>query len=1267
MTRRAQLTVFFCLSGLCLCSFSAIAQSGAGTSPQSERTIHGQLQGTDLKPSPGLKIKSQKLGTSAVTKISGEFIIKVGSPADSLIVQLPGSGQAKVAVSATDQMMMITIQKDGTLKVLGEGPPSKDSTHAAVVPLVAADTSRPVHPVDSGAVAQAPAGAATGAPVTTTTGTATAAPAGATHSELEGIMGGMGGSDTTRPAKAKDTTGKGPAAPVIKGPIVKGTVEGPGNIPLDSVRITTAEGKSFLGQNNGTFIAPFVKGSYLLISRPGYETVKLVLTTPGETLHVKLTRSKTREIQEVTVTALGITQKTRALAYAVTEAKGEEVQVAKTTNFTDALQGKLAGVDININSGSMGGSTEVTMRGNKSVTESNDALYVVDGVFMSNLNVNSSSTQIGGGGYDYGSPIQDINPDDIQEVSVLKGAASTALYGSRGQNGVILVTTKKGSAHKLGIEYGMNVEMQKVYVLPKYQNQYGGGNSSTFDTLWYNGNQQYFKSASSPAYTDPTRGGYDLLPDYAVDESWGPPLDGQLVRPYYSFDADKDNPFFDQLATWSPQPNNVKDFFVTGLTVNNNLAISGGDDKATYRLSYGNMTQKFILPNSHQTRNNLSFNSTYRINDWLTAVASANFAANDATGRPGTGFTGENPMLNLVMYGQRQLNINYMKIYKYADGTQLDWNRTSYSNPAPAGDDNIYWNRWMEPETDTRNRVFGQAGFDVHPVSWLNITSRVFMDEFSTLEEERTAKDYYTGSYVRNNYDFQELDYQVLATAKTGLGKNFDLNASLGGNVEQQNEQYNSGSTNGGLIIPGIYTLANSASPPTLTSDIIRKQINSVFGMASFGYKDLLFLDLTGRNDWSSALPPGNNSYFYPSAAMSFVFSDLLKYSWLSFAKLRTSWAQIGNDLPPYNIYQTYAAPGLFGTNPTIAVTSSLANPNLRPERSTEYEEGLEARFLKSRVGFDFSWYDRMTRDLIIPIQTSAASGYSSFYANAGTVRNRGVEIELNGRPLDFKNFSWDISINFAQNRNRVMAINVPNNPTQNEVVIGTERRLNSVSVAAIVGKPLFALTGTDYTYNNGKRVVDSASGLYVPSAPGQVIGSTVPDFTGGVTNTFRYKNLILSVLINYQKGGDFFSYTNLYGEYSGTLAVTAANNIRQTGIAAPGVYADGKPNTTVLTAEDYFQSDQGKQVNKANMYDDSYIYLREVRLGYSLPHRWAGKIRADEIRLSLYGRNLWLIKSNAPNVDPSSIINSDSNIQGLEGGALPSVRSYGVNLNVGF
>jgi TonB-linked SusC/RagA family outer membrane protein len=1261
------LALFACLSGLSLALF--VLPAGA----QNTRTIHGQLQGNNQRPSPGLTVRSLTLGSTAVTKLSGEFVLKVSTPSDSLLVQIPdslapasGRKVSGIRIGPDDQVLMLEIEKDGSLKVRGK-PGTGDSTIPAPVITTQPDTAATaprkiagksgdstVLPGSDSVKTRTDTAAAATAAVTTTTAPPTPAPTRA---------------DTGRPVASPARADTVIKAPAIKGPAINGIVVGPKDLPLDSANVTTAEGLAIPVGSDGSFKAPYKKGSFLLVSRPGYESVKVILSTQSIILTVRLSRSATKEIEEVKVTALGISQKSRAVGYSIQEVSGQEVSVAKETNFVDALQGKLAGVNINANTGSMGGSTKITIRGDKSITQSNNALFVVDGVFMDNENFNAAGQQNGGGGFDYGSPIQDINPDDIQEVSVLKGAAASALYGSRGQNGVVLVTTKKGAGgRKFGVDYSLNVEMQKVYVLPKFQNQYGAGIGNAFDTLWYNQNPQMFKSASSPAYTDPARGGYDLMPQYSVDESWGPKLNGQLIRAYYSFDPDKGNPFFDQLTPWSPQPNNVKDFFQTGVTVNNSIAFGGADDRSTYRLSYGNMSQKFILPNSNQERNNLSFNGTYKVNKWLTSVIGANFVANDATGRPGTGFTGANPMLNFVEYGQRQLEDSKLRYYKYPDGTQLSWNRTSFDNPAPAFDDNIYWERYMEAETDSRNRLFGQAGFDLHPTSWLNIQARVFMDMFHILQEERTAKDYFAGSYTRTDRQFQELDYQLLATARRSLSKDFDLNVTVGGNVEQQNDQFNTGAIpiSEGLIIPGIYTLANGNGPVVYSGDVIRKQINSVFGTATLGYKDLLFLDVTGRNDWTSTLAPGHNSYFYPSAALSFVFSDLLRYKWLSFGKLRTSWAQIGNDITPYSIYDTYSAPAVFGSDPIIATNPVKNNPNLRPERSTEYEEGLEARFFHDRIGLDFTYYNRLTRDLIIPMQISPTTGYANVYVNAGAVRNRGIEGELMVRPLDLKNFSWTINVNFARNHNVVTALTIPNNPSQTQVVIATERRLHSVSDAAIKGQSLFALTGTDYTYLNGQKVVDT-TGLYVPSAPGQVIGHTAPDFTGGVTNIFRYKGFNLSVLIDFQKGGDFFSYTNLYGEYSGTLAVTAAGGIRENGIVPQGVLSDGTPNTHSLSAIDYFDADRGKRVNKANVYDASFIYLREVRLGYTLPAHWAEKLKADNLRLSLYGRNLWLIHSNAPNVDPSNIINSDSNVQGLEGGALPSVRTIGINLTAGF
>jgi TonB-linked SusC/RagA family outer membrane protein len=1206
---------------------------------ESSTTVNGRLLGLDGSPQRDYVLQSKALQTKATTSEAGKFSLKVNRE-DSILILFQDTqlGAIKVPAETNFQIQFAQNNKFNITPMTAEA---------------AKDSSRPA------------------APVTDSTGLP--APPDTTVKAVQKDSVAAVAKDTALPVAAvKDT------ATVTDTVFVTGKVTDVNAKAVAFVNIAYANGNSYSSGEDGNFKIPFKAGVTATFSAVGYTEKAVVLVSATKPLLVQLSATSGRKLQEVRVTAMGISKKGRAVGYAVQEVKGDAVQVAKEPNFVNALQGKLAGVQINGNSGSMGGSSKVTIRGNKSITGDNNALFVIDGVFMGNNNpVASYNQQIGGGGYDYGSPIQDINPDDIEQISVLKGAAATVLYGSRGSNGVVLITTRKGSvSKKLGISYSLNAQMDKVYMRTRYQDRYGAGGAtlkqpgfvaSGFDTLWYNKNPEQFLSSNAPTYTDPVNGGYDLMPQYGVDESWGPALNGQIIRPYYSFDRAKNNPYFGQTTAWSPQPDNVKNFYRTGVTVTNSLSVSGGSDKGTFRLSYSNLTQKFVLPNSDLKRNNIGFNGTYKVNDIVTAVASANYSVNSATGRPGTGFAGTNPTQLFTMFGQRQLEIDKLKYEAFPDGTQVSWNRKAFNDPTPASATTPYWTANRGYESDSRTRLYGLAGFDVKPASWLSLSAKVFMDEFSTVLEERSPKDYQAGGYTRTDRTFRELNYLFLASAKRDLSRKFDLNITAGGNIMQRRDEINTGVAPG-LIVPELYTFANSSGRVTYTRYLFNKQINSVFGDVTFGYDNTVFLNITGRSDWSSALAKGNNSYFYPSASLSAVFSDWLKAKWLSFGKLRTSLSQIGSDTDPYRTYLAYTQPGLFGNAPVISKELTLNNIDLRPEKSTELEAGVELKFLNNRIGLDATVYSRTTKDLIVPLTVSPASGYNTYFANVGKSRNRGIEIELNGRPVELKNsFAWDISVNFSMNRSRLLELDVPNNPDFNTYPIGTERRLNSVATTAIKGQPLFMLTGTDYTYDaNGNKKVD-ANGNYIASAPGQVIGTTQPDFIGGINNTFSYKNISLSALVDFQKGGNFFSYTNLYGLYSGTLAETVEGNIRETGIVVPGTGPDGNANTVRISAPDYFKGNFGRVINKANIYDAGFMYLREVKLGYTLPEKWVEKIGAANARLSLYGRNLWLMHANAPNVDPSNIINSDANIQGLEGGALPSLRSYGINLNIGF
>ncbi|WP_440134810.1 SusC/RagA family TonB-linked outer membrane protein, partial [Chitinophaga sancti] len=1095
--------------------------------------------------------------------------------------------------------------------------------------------------------------------------------------------------DTTKPATAASDSVKKKAADTsalilpsdsntLKKEIgqftLRGVVKQPGGQPIPGAQVVNLSTKQGVAANvNGTFSIKASLKDTVKISAPTFGDQSIPLTSK-DSLPVTLTTASTgkKQLQEVVVTALGIQRNTRAVGYAIENVNGNAVQEAKEVNFVNALQGKVPGLQVNSNTGSMGGSTKITIRGVKSILGDNNAFIVVDGTPFVNGNSNQPGQANGGGGYDYGSSMQDINPEDIDNISILKGAAATALYGSRGANGVMLITTKKRPdvPGGIGVTYSINAQADQVSVLPHYQNQYGGGSGGKFQKLYYNEHPEAFLSASAATYDDNDGlGRYDLMPIYKADESWGPKLEGQIIRPYYSFDKDKGNPYFGQTTPWVAQPNNVKDFYRTGYTITNNIAMAGTNDKGYFRLSYGNMNQVFVLPNASLNRNNISFNGGYEVAKGLKASASINYTAYGAKGRPGTGFTGPNPTLQFTMYGQRQLNLDMEKRYKYEDGSQITWNRTSWDDPTPSSSNGPYWNRYMDYETDSRTRLFGNVGLDYEASKWLTISGRVFMDSYNALQEERTAKDYLIGGYVKRVPTATEMNYQLTANMKFDLGKDFKLNTVVGGNIMHRKATATGGATVGGLIIPLVYNLANSVTPAAPIDDYAEKQINSGFATASLGYRNLLFLELSGRADWSSTLLSENNPYIYPAASASFVFSDLLKeWKWLSFGKVRASISAVGNDTNPYQTDDLFGFLPGFGSHPMTQATSSKNTRDLKPERTQEYETGIALKFLDERVGIDFTYYRRKTTDQLLAISVSPATGYVTAWGNGGAVENKGIEASLALNPIRLKNgFRWDIVANIARNKNKVLNMYIDQYKTSlTQQTIGTDRRTQRVSVVGQVGQPLGMITGTDYVYNDkGERIV-GADGNYLISDI-KTLGNVYPDYAGGVTNTFSYKGIYLSALIDFQHGGTFFSYTNMYGKISGLLDVTADNNVRETGIIAKGVKEDGTPNDVVLDANTYFINNENKTLSKANMYDASYIYLREVKLGYNLPESWYKRFHAQNARLSLYGRNLWLMHSNAPNVDPSNILNSNSNIVGIEGGALPSIRSFGVNLNVSF
>lgn len=1041
---------------------------------------------------------------------------------------------------------------------------------------------------------------------------------------------------------------------------VTGTVtDAASNQPLPGVTVLVKGTTIGTGTGaDGTYSLNVPAGNNTLVFKfLGYEDKELPIGTDN-VVNAAL-GINTQQISEVVVTALGISREERSIGYSSQTVSGDALSNVRETNIVNSLSGKVAGVQVGTNSGAMGGSAKVTMRGISSISGNNNALFVVDGVPIENSNTNSANQQRGAGGYDYGSAIQDINPNDIAEVTVLKGAAATSLYGSRGANGVIVITTKKGNNKEgLGVSYTLGLTMDEVYILPKYQNKYGGGYE--FTKIYKEENPEAFPEGRDGAYNDNDGlGSYDLIPDYDVDESWGPAFEGQLYRPYWSWDQELGNPRFGELARWEARPDNVRDFFETGITLTNSIALTGANDKGSFRLSYSNLDQDFVLPNSQLIRHNVSFNGAYNLSDKLTVSSSANFVTHDAVGRPGTGYDGSNVLQQFTQWGHRQVDMNIAENYKLPDGTQLTWNRTAWDNPAPKYTNNPYWVRYENFQNDSRDRIFGNMSANYKITDYLSAEVKTMLDTYSETQEERIAPgSQEISDYTLYKIDFLESNIQGLLNFNNDLSETFSLNAFLGANRMKRDRNVFAGSTVDGLSSE-VYNLGASIGRPDIVDSKTEKQINSLFGGASLGFRDILYLDLSARNDWSSTLPADNNSYFYPAASISYLFADLIGAPWLNMAKVRAAIAQVGNDTDPYNTILTYQLNTPFGSESRVSVPNTLPNAELKPEISTEYEFGTEWRVFDDRLGLNATYYHRTTTNQIIPLSLSASTGYTFRYINAGEVENKGVELNLYGTPVRTDDFSWDINFNWSTNENKIIEL------TEDQETMIITNAPFAVQLQAREGESFGSIVGYDFKYDDQGRKIVGANGWYERSDEQKVIGSILPDFNGGVTNTFRYKGLSLSALIDFQKGGDFFSTTQMWGRYSGMLEETAAGNIREEGIIAPGVLADGTPNTKAIGAETYFYVNGGYRVHAADIVDASYIYLREASLGYTLPTSLIGKTPFENIRVAFVGRNLWLIDSNSEHVDPTNITNSITNVQGIEGGALPSVRSYGFTLTL--
>lgn len=984
-------------------------------------------------------------------------------------------------------------------------------------------------------------------------------------------------------------------------------------------------------------------------------------------------KSDTHLLDEVVVTALGISREKKALGYTAQEVKQNALVQGKDNNLLNSLSGKIAGVRITNTQGDVG-SSRIVIRGETSIAGENQPLFIVDGIPVDNSQLNARSS-----GRDFKNAIADLNPEDIKTLTVLKGPNAAALYGARAAHGAIVITTKGGDKRQKGIGITLHSSTQVSFVatLPEFQNLFGQGAGGRF------------------SYVDGKGAGVND----GVDESWGPRLDIGLLIPQFDSPLDADG---NRVATpWVSHPNNVRDYFRMGISTNSGISVARGDDKYQFRVGYNYEKQVSIVPDAGTNKTNISLNTDYHLAKWIVVGATANYIVYTAPSLPGSATpSGSNvrsnsPMLQFLWFG-RQVDTNSLK----ADYTR-NWNSSYYDNP--------FWSASYNTQSQERHRLIGDLHAEFRLTDGLNVRFRTSTDWYNDRRKSKVkwgsagAGSPY-GSYAEDAYTVKENNTEVLATYIKQLNKNWGIDALLGFNV--RNKQYeNNYQAAPRLAVADLYTLTNSRDPLISSNDFYRLRQYGLYGSIQLDYRRWAFLNITGRNDWSSTLPVDNNSYFYPSVTASVLLSEA--FGWRSkavnYLKIRGGWSQVGADANPYQLATVFTSETAFNGNPLQSSSTIGMNSNLKPENTSSIEAGFEAAFWDNRLYLDFTYYKTDSRNQILKLATTAASGYTSQVRNAGHIRNRGYEIQLGAVPIQTsKGFRWNLDLNYGANSSKVVKLD------DEGLITSYQLYSSGIQILASVGEAYGTLFGTSYVRDANGNVVVDANGLPKISTTNKTLGKFTPDWTGGISNTFSYRSLSLSFLIDASVGGSIFSNTNKTGKYTGVLANTLSgrdaehgglwyytdamgNNVRlsespsysvssdglyyaqvngqstrvyQDGIMVEGVTESGSKNEEVVSAEKYYH--RIYSIAEANVYDASYVKLREVALSYRLPRLWTQKLHLQEASVTLTGRNLWTIYKSVPNIDPESALTT-GNAQGVEAYSLPTTRSFGVNLSVKF
>lgn len=1005
-------------------------------------------------------------------------------------------------------------------------------------------------------------------------------------------------------------------------------------IPAASIQIAgTTNGT--IADANGRFVIQASPGDTLLVTSVSFLPKKVVVRGQS-TFNIRLSENS-QMLQETVVTALGVMQQKRSLGYSTTELQGSKVSTVPVTNIGNALSGQVAGVNVSGISTGPGGSSRVIIRGNASLGGNNQPLYVIDGVPYDNSNQGNATEW---GGQDQGDQLAGINPDNIASIQVLKSVAASALYGYRGGNGAILITTKSGlHSHGIGVEVNNSLQFNRVIDQTDYQYVYGQGDNGIKPT----------SIATALSGTD----------------SYGAKIDGS---PSVNF--------LGNTVPYVAQRQNYQNFYKTGLQNLSTVALTGANDKGHFRLGVSNLYLSGIIPNSGMKQQGINFNGTFDITPKLQLTYFTNYTLENV--KNNTGLSDLPANVNATInYLPSTFDVRWMKdSLRHPDGTEyLPSSNIFYENP--------YFMAFEYQQSEHREILTGGITVKYNLLNWLYLqgmaTRNGYIYDYRYVIPSGVQ---YTlspgtlgGNLTQTETNFHELNGNFMAGVNKNFGSNFNLNGFLG--VNTQDDQTQSFGTNGAaapFVVAQFYSVNNTTSAP-FGYGFSHYRVNSVFGSATGGYKNWLFLTVTARNDWFSTLNIKTNHYLYPSVSGAFVFSDAFHLpSWITFGKLRASYAGASNGTSPYQNALTYGLMPytISGQSLGFVNNSTIPNANLRPVKITEKEVGLNMQFFNDRLGFDVDYYSKLTTDDIVPITISPTSGYTGNLVNVGKVRNNGVEVLLTATPVQTNNFSWNLSFNFADNASRVLYLG--GQPSL--IIAGAIPRWGSgVNVSNVVGLPYGQIMGFKYMRNaQGQILINDVNNTIggTPGMPEQTsgivpLGSGVPKYTGGFSNTFHYKNFSLSFLIAYSFGAKLFSETNLILVQNGQQKMTLQG--RANGYTSPGVFADnGKPNDIVIPAETYWQdlADGADQITEPFVYNDSFIRLRSASLTYTFP---ASLLRDGFVKgasISLVTHDPFILMKHVPNIDPETNYTNE-NGQGMELGGYPAVRSLGFNVDVKF